>query len=219
MRQQDFETIIFDLDGTLIDTARDVQHCSNITLKRMGIRTITLAQAKLSIGPGSDNFARITLGEENGHRFEEFIQLYRSIYKDKCLDNSKPFPGIVDVLKCLKGKKLLVATNKPTIYTIKILHGLNLLDYFEFVLGPEDVLHQKPYPDMIDLGIRRVGGKTSTTIMIGDTDNDIKAAQRAGVATCAVTWGYGPMDILKQLQPDYLINRTSQILEIVNGKI
>ena len=98
MKAYNFETLIFDLDGTLIDTARDVQHCSNITLERMGIRTITLAQAKLSIGPGSDNFARITLGEDNGYRFEEFIQLYRSIYKDKCLDFSKPFPGIVDVL-------------------------------------------------------------------------------------------------------------------------
>ena len=218
MRGRHFETVIFDLDGTLIDTARDVHACSNITLERMGIRTISLEEAKLSIGPGSDNFARITLGERDMFRFEEFITLYREIYQHKCLVHSKPFPGIVDVLDKLNNRNLLVATNKPLVYSEKILAELDVLRYFRSVLGPEDVRHQKPYPDMVELGIRRVNGSAATTLMIGDTDNDIEAAKRAGVHTCAVTWGYGPLEVLEKLNPDYIINNADEIPAIVNGR-
>lgn len=217
MKSTRIDTIIFDLDGTLLDTAGDVHRCSNMALERMGIRTITLKEAKLSIGPGSDNFARITLGEDNAHRFTEFITIFRELYRDRCLDTTRPFPGIVELLKELGDRHLLVATNKPTIYSRHILEGLSLLDYFKAVLGPEDVLHIKPHPEMITLGVARGGGDGEATIVVGDTDNDIRAAQNAGVRACAVTWGYGPLPVLEKHRPDYIINEPSELLGIVNG--
>jgi len=214
-----FETIIFDLDGTLLDTAKDVQKCSNIALKRMGLRTLSFEEAKLSIGPGADNFARVTLGEDNVHRFNEFIRVYRDIYQYECLEYTKPFPGIIELLEQLQNRRLLIATNKPTIYSNHILKGLHILDYFEMVIGPEDVEHLKPYPDMIEIGIQRAGGSTESTIMVGDTDNDILAAQAAGVEICAVAWGYGPMEILQECNPNYIVKTTDELYSILNGSL
>jgi phosphoglycolate phosphatase len=212
-----FNTIIFDLDGTLLDTARDVQKCSNIVLKQMGLRTLSLEDAKLSIGPGADNFAKVTLGENNVHRFKEFIRKYRDIYQHECLEYTKPFPGVLELLERLHDKHLLVATNKPTIYSNHILSELRILEYFDMVIGPGDVERPKPYPDMIELGIRRSAGAAESTVMVGDTDNDILAAQAAGVEVCAVAWGYGPLEILHKFNPNYIVNNANELYKVLNG--
>lgn len=208
-------TIIFDLDGTLLDTVQDVHFCSNAALREMGLPPISLAQAKRSIGPGSDTFSRITLGEEHMHRFGEFIKIYRKYYRDKCIDKTRPFPGIIEVLQQLQDTNLLVATNKPLKYTNVILENLQLMHYFKSVLGPEDVAHPKPEPDMILLGLQRVGDIPERTLMVGDTDNDIAAARAANVISCAACWGYGDAESLKNAKPDFFSETPASLLDII----
>ena len=114
---------------------------------------------------------------------------------------------------------MLVATNKPTAYTNHILKGLGLFQRFLSVIGPEDVAHLKPHPDMIQLGIKRAKGKVDSTLVVGDTDNDINAAKRAGAKVCAVAWGYGPTDILERQKPDFMIGQPHELLDVVNGSV
>lgn len=212
-----FTTIVFDLDGTLLDTAPDVHYCSNQALRAMGLPEITLTQARASIGPGPDNFARVTLGEHNMHRFGEFITRFRELYAEHCLVYTRPFPGVIDLLRKLAGYRLAIATNKPGPYTRRILEGLNLAQYFQAVICPEEVEHLKPHPEMILTAIQRTGGSAETTLVVGDTDNDIYAARAAGVTACAVLWGYGPRAVLEALMPDFVASSPEELLAVLNG--
>ncbi len=214
-----FTTIIFDLDGTLLDTAPDVHYCSNQVLVMMGLAEISLERARASIGHGPDNFARMTLGEENVHRFGEFISRFRELYGMHCLVRTRPFPGVVELLAKLRGHRLAIATNKPRPYTRRMLDGLDLGHYFHAIICPEQVRHLKPHPEMILTAIERTGGSLQSTVVVGDTDNDILAARAAGVAACAVTWGYGPRATLEALHPDFLISSPKELLAVLNGHI
>ncbi len=211
----DFEAIIFDLDGTLVDTAPDVWRSANHTLRLMGLREITLEQAQRSIGPGPDNFARIVLPQGQLDRFDEFISLFRQHYADHCLDNTQPFPGVIQLLQQLDFIRKAVASNKPRVYTEKILDQLGLMPFFDTVVGPEDVQRVKPEPDMLLLAAQRLEARPARTLMVGDTDNDILAARRAGMPTCAVTYGYSPKTVLLALRPDYLIDSPLDLLEVL----
>ncbi len=210
-------TIVFDLDGTLLDTAPDVHLCSNLALRAMGLPEISLAQARASIGPGPDNFARVTLGDRHVHRFGEFIALFRQLYQERCLIQTRPFPGVVEMLERLEGYQLAIATNKPASYTGRILAGLELERYFSVVICPEDVAHLKPHPEMIVAAMARTGATAATTLVVGDTDNDICAGRAAGARTCAVTWGYGPRAALEPLRPDFIISKPAELLELLDG--
>jgi len=183
----------------------------------MGLPEISLEQARASIGPGPDNFARVTLGEHNVHRFSEFIALFRELYQDRCLLHTKPFPGIRELLERLQGYKLAIATNKPGPYTKRILAGLDLARYFAVVICPEEVAHLKPHPEMILAAMARTGGTAATTLVVGDTDNDIRAGKAAGACTCAVTWGYGPRVTLEPLQPDFFIAEPEDLIALLDG--
>lgn len=212
-----FTTIVFDLDGTLLDTAPDVHLCSNLALRAMGLPEISLAQARASIGPGPDNFARVTLGEQHMHRFGEFIALFRQLYQERCLIQTRPFSGVVELLERLQGYQLAIATNKPGLYTRRILAGLALARYFAVVICPEEVAHLKPHPEMILTAMARTRATASTTLVVGDTDNDIHAGKAAGARTCAVTWGYGPRATLEALLPDFVIAKPAELLELLDG--
>ena len=213
-----FDLLIFDLDGTLLDTAPDVLTCANIALAEMGLPQLTLEQIKKAIGPGPDNFVRITLGESNLHRREEFYTIFRSCYIEKCADKTRLFPGVRELLDQLPPLKLSVATNKPLVYSEKILRHLNLSDSFDLVVGPELVKHVKPHPGMVEYALKHFRIDPSRALMIGDTDNDILSAQAAHVRTCAVGWGYSDINDLKKLAPDYIVNEPGELLDILQLK-
>ena len=215
-----FDILIFDFDGTLVNTAPDVHTCCNLTLAQMDLGQISLEQAKLAIGPGPDNFATITLGKNNVHRLDEFIQIFRHHYNEHCLDKTTLFPGIKKLLTVLSGHKMVIASNKPRVYTNVIIEGLGQHSHFDLLVGPEDVNQLKPHPEMLVYAIKKLGGNADTTLMIGDTDNDILAAQAAKVTSCAVCWGYAPRETLVDAKPDFFIKHPSDLIEIVyNGRL
>ncbi|HDZ11223.1 MAG TPA: HAD family hydrolase, partial [Bacteroidetes bacterium] len=161
-------------------------------------------------------FAEIVIPEERQDLFDEFIRLFRQCYMAHLTDRTRPFRGVRDTLKRMRDIDLIlaVATNKPRRFTVKLLKDLNLLDYFTHILTPEDVPHRKPAPDIILKALEITGTPASETLFIGDTDNDILSGKAAGVWTCGVTYGYGPVELLKKLKPDFLVDRPDGISEI-----
>jgi phosphoglycolate phosphatase-like HAD superfamily hydrolase len=160
------------------------------------------------------------VGKENLHRLDEFISLFRRCYANHCLDNTTLFAGVEEMLQALNEYKLAIASNKPNVYTTSILEGLDQRSRFDLIIGPEDVKHLKPHPEMLHYAINALSGRPETSLMIGDTDNDILAAQAANVVSCAVGWGYAPRNKLRETNPDYFINSPVDLLKIVqNGKI
>lgn len=210
-----YKTIIFDLDGTLLDTAPDVLVCANLARAEIGLPAITLAEAKKAIGPGPDNFAKYTIGDPDPKLAEKFLKIFRSHYSQHLLDNTRPFPGIPELLQQLDGFALMVATNKPRVYSTQILGANGLLPFFRAVIGPEDVAHNKPYPDMMYKALELTTDRPESAIMIGDTDNDMKSARAAAIDFCAVSWGYAPIEILAQDRPEYIIHQPDELLPII----
>jgi len=212
-----YDTIVFDLDGTLADTMPDVAYGVNQALGRMGFPPISFEQVKKAIGPGRDEFIKTIFPGEVNPDAKTFLSIFREIYWEHCLENTKLFEGMGGVLSDFRNLNLGVASNKPKIFTEKILDGLGIRPIFNEVMGPEDVTHAKPHPEMIIKIMERVEGEPSRTLFIGDTDKDILAGQKAGVGVCGVRYGYGAVEDIEQLKPDYLIRFPAELVEIVRN--
>lgn len=215
------ELVIFDLDGTLVDTAVDVHICLNAALQAMRLPQISMQLAKKAIGPGPKDFIKYVLGEENRGRAEEFHAAFRPIYQQHCADHAEPFDGILPLLNELKerGVKIVVATNKARKDTDIMLAVLDLEFYFDAILSRDDVAHPKPEPDMLLEACRRLHVLPEAALMLGDTDNDILSGRAAGIKSCLALWGYSDhFDELKKIST-YSAEHPLDVLDIVESEI
>jgi phosphoglycolate phosphatase len=211
-----YDLIIFDLDGTLLDTAPDVHRCVNDTLKKMSLPTIDLQQTRAAIGPGPDNFAKLTLGKLAEKRFEEFLALFRPLYFRESVTLTRPFSNIEPLLSELTRVKKAVASNKSLRFSLHILDALSMTTYFDLVVGPELVEKPKPAADMIEYVLDAMHVEKNKAIIVGDTDNDLVSGKAAGIDTCAALWGYGDERIFHELNPNYIIKDPLELLQIIS---
>ncbi len=215
-----FKTILFDLDGTLVDTVEDVHFCINQARAQMGLPPISREKSRESIGPGPNKFVEIVLPPERQDELDDFIRIFRACYIDHLSDHSRPFPEVKEMLTELERRGLVLtgATNKPRRYTEKLLRDVGLLHFFPHIFTPDDVANRKPAPDIILRALEVTETLPEDALFVGDTDNDILAGKAAGVWTCGVTYGYGPREIFVRLRPDFLIDRPTELLDIVELK-
>ncbi len=217
MRDQ-IRTVIFDLDGTLIDSILDITHCANLALSQLDMPPVTVEQTKKVIGPGDKKFTRMMLPQGEEKRAEEFLRLYRSFYIERCTQATRLYPGVKQVLDRLGKFKLVLTTNKPRYMAEKILRHFGLLECFRLCLSPEDVSNPKPDPEMICKALSLLGEAPQRAMVVGDTGNDILAGKRAGTKTCAVTYGYSPRELLEKEEPDFIIDYLTDLIGLVDGK-
>ncbi len=216
-----FDLVIFDLDGTLVDTETDVYNSLNLALEKMALPRITLDTAKKAIGPGPNEFIKHVLGEHNLHRAEEFRDIFRPIYWRHCTDHSKLFDGIMPLLIELKNKRihLAIATNKARSGTDPILQALNVLDFFHLIMTRTEVENPKPAPDMILAACERLNVPPEKTLMLGDTDNDILAARAAGVKSALALWGYSDHKQALTKLASFAVDHPLKVLELIESEI
>jgi phosphoglycolate phosphatase len=212
-----FDTVIFDLDGTLVDTVADVTAGVNHALEILGFSPLSVEEVKKAVGPGKEEFVRILFPDDANPDVESFLTLFREFYWDHCLDKTDLYPGMKDVLTGLRDRKLAIASNKPSRFTIKILEGLGIREWFQVVLGPEDVLHAKPHPEMILKVISSMDAYPYKTLLVGDTDKDMLAGRGAGVSLCGVEYGYGLPGELSRVKPEFIITVPSDLLGILKN--
>ena len=212
-----FSTVIFDLDGTLADTLQDVGNAINESLRHLGFPPLSIEQIRKAIGPGKDTFIQRIFPDVENPDYSSFIRYFREVYWDHCLDRTRLFDGIISVLERLKDCGLGVASNKPRRFSEKILQGLGVRDRFQTVLGPEDVKHSKPHPEMVTKAIEVLGGRPSKTLFVGDTDHDMLAGRDAGVRICAVRYGYGEWESLRRQKPDFIANSPAEVIDIIDN--
>ncbi|MFH1007274.1 MAG: HAD-IA family hydrolase [Candidatus Latescibacterota bacterium] len=218
-------TIIFDLDGTLVDSSRDILNSVNLALKEMGLPEVDMEQARKGIGPGSDVFAQTMLAPEQYHRWEELLERYRRCYVDHCTERSTLYPGVKELIGHLsngspsKPPYLAVATNKPHSMTDRILEHFGLFRRFRMIVGPEDVTHLKPDPEMVQIILETTGSSPGETLLVGDTDNDIRAGKDAHILTCGAAYGYFPKEHLLAQHPDFLIEAPLDLLTVLDGRL
>jgi phosphoglycolate phosphatase len=209
-------TIIFDLDGAIVDTAPDLLHATNHVLERHGLPPVDASVIRPVVGSGARWMIEAALAA-NGHRanpseLNDYVDEFVVYYSDNIAVSSRPYPGLEDALSSLKerGARLGVCTNKRTALARKLLAELNLAPYFEAVVGGDSLAVRKPNPEHLLQTIREVGGDQETAIMVGDSGVDIEAARAAGTPVIGVSFGYSPAPI-EELRPDRVIHHFSEL--------
>ena len=187
---------IFDLDGTLIDTAPDLIASLNHAIAPAGLAPYGIEDTKILVGRG----VRVMIERAFEHRdrtldedtFDACFERFSEHYRAGIPGESRPYPGIVEALDRLKstGFDLAVCTNKRESFTMPLLEALGLTGYFTAITGGDTFAFRKPDPRHITETIARAGGDVANAVMVGDSSNDIDSAKGAGVATIAVTFGY-----------------------------
>ena len=192
----DRPTILFDLDGTLADTARDLVHTMNVLLVRHGRTTVPEDQIRRMVGAGArkimDRGFAATGDPVNEAQLDKLFEEFIEHYSDHIADHTVLFPGVLAQLDALttSGAKLAVCTNKPEGLTHRLLEALEITHFFPVVIGGDTLPVRKPDPLHLHEAVTRSGGSISSTIMVGDSAPDFDAARAAEVRSICVTFGY-----------------------------
>ena len=208
--------LVFDLDGTLIDTAPDLVDTLNVMLAREGLAPVPYETARNFIGGGAR--AMIARGIEAEGRvmpqakLEQMFAEFIAHYSEHVADRSRPFPGLIDALDELAagGYRFAVCTNKLERLSLLLLDALALSRRFEAICGQDTFGMQKPDPEVLRRTIKAAGGSLQRAIMIGDSGTDIRTAQAAGVPVIAVDFGYSDRPVA-EFNPDRIISHFAQL--------
>ena len=209
-------TIVFDLDGTLIDTAPDLVETLNVIFAREGLaplpydtaRNLVGGGAKTMIARGVEAEGRVLSPAKLEHMFADFI----AHYSDHLADRSRPFPGLPDALDILaaRGCQFAVCTNKLERLSTLLLKQLDLADRFVTICGQDTFGIQKPDPEILRRTVAAADGTMQRTIMIGDSNTDIRTARAAGVPIIAVEFGYSERPVA-EFAPDRTISNFADL--------
>ena len=206
-------TIVFDLDGTLIDTAPDLIDALNFTLAGHALPTVPYAQARSLIGGGAWGMIERALGRTAATA--DVDTLYASFvahYGEHIADRSRPFPELEPVLERLAqaGHRFAVCTNKLEALSKRLLDALQLSDRFTAICGPDTFGIYKPDPQMFRATVLKAGGEPHRAVMVGDSITDIRTARAAKVPVIAVDFGYTDVPVAA-LRPDRIISAFAQL--------
>ncbi len=199
-----FRYYLFDIDGTLVDSALDICGAIREVLAGTEQAEVPFEFLRGYIGRHLIDLFTDLFPEAPPDRIESMIQQYRQIYPARGHASTSLYPGVVEGLSALGGRKS-TATTKGTPTTRVVLEKFGLLGFFHHVQGT-DGFPCKPAPDVLLRAIEGIAGDVSDCLMVGDSPTDMEAGRRAGVKTCAVTYGYGKRDDLARWEPDYWIS-------------
>jgi phosphoglycolate phosphatase len=204
--------LMWDLDGTLVDSRVDLAAAANAMRSRYGLDALPVPKITAMIGDGLELLVTRALeGRVEGGECElgEAIGRYREHYNDHCVDETKVYDGLNDVLHTLHagGMPMVVVTNKPEGFARRIVQELGLAPYFRGVVGGDSCTTKKPEPAMLQRGRELAGvaeADVTKCVMIGDNWTDITGGRNAGMPTCAVQWGFGDPVKLYAAEPHFI---------------
>lgn len=200
------ELMIFDLDGTLIDTSHDLMNAVNFALQQCGKDPLSLERVIGYVGDGARKLLERALARPSEAELQTALQHFRAHYAAHLADFSRLYPGMIDVLAHFRAKKKAVLTNKPHEITLALLQRLNLSLQFEVIQGGQTHLPLKPDPTSLQNLLVHLQIEAPRAVIIGDGENDMLAGKAAGVKTCAATYGFRSGKDLLALQPDFVIH-------------
>ena len=212
---QAVDLLIFDLDGTLIESKWDIAAAVNLTLAELKLPERTQEEIFGFVGDGIKRLLRLAVGENNQERYEQALTVFRGHYLSHCLDCTKFYPGIEPVLSHFAGKLMAVATNKSLEYTTKILNKLGA-HHFAYIVGGDDGYGLKPDPRMLIKIMDNLNVAKHRAVLIGDSTNDINGGHNAGIEVCAVGYGMGDREKMAACKPDWFIEKPEELIGLFN---
>jgi phosphoglycolate phosphatase len=211
-----YDLLIFDLDGTLVDTAPDIARALNATLTEAGLPTHSTEAVIRMVGDGVIQLVERAVGAAGEGRVKELAVRFRERYIAQPIVDTKPFPGVAETMAALSRFTKAVATNKPGCLARAILAELGLAKYFIAVLGEDDVAQRKPSPEGVDRLRAMAGTARQRTLFVGDSPVDAATAEAAGIDVCLATYGYGDPAALGSLPARFRIERFEQLPKLLS---
>jgi len=188
--------IVWDLDGTLVDSAPDLASALNKVLDKRGFFTLSLNEVRTMIGNGVPKLVERGFNavgvRPDAAQLDELVAMFVKEYQACATDKTRPYPGVVDALQAIHNMNIPmgVCTNKPEAFTRQILEGLGLSGFFSSVVGGDSTHARKPDPEPVLACLRGLVSEPALSLMIGDSIHDVHAAHAAGVSIGVVPWGY-----------------------------
>ncbi len=211
------DLIIFDLDGTLVDSKRDLAQSVNATRKRFGLPSIENDLVYSYVGNGAPVLIRKALGPDYGDaEIQKALEYFLGYYREHMLDDTTLYPGVRESLDRLRdeGVRLSVLTNKPVHFSREILAGLGVSGHFFRVYGGNSFEQKKPDPIGVYALLSESGVPREKAMIVGDSAVDVLTARNAGLAVCGVTYGFQP-ETLREQPPDFTVDRMEQLADML----
>lgn len=211
----DAEAVIFDLDGTLLDTLGDLTDSVNVSLQKFDIPIRSQEEVKSFVGKGLRTLMKkAVLGGEENPQFEEVFEFFREYYRTHCNIKTKPYEGVLELMKELQGRgiKMAIVSNKIDA-GVKELNEMFFAQYTDVAIGERNGISRKPAPDSVNEAIRILGVEKKHAMYVGDSDVDILTAKNAELRCVSVTWGFRDEEFLLKHGAGNVIHRPLELLE------
>ena len=217
-RTMRYDTIIWDLDGTLLDTLDDLAAATNHALRTWGMRERTRDEVRQFVGNGVRMLiTRAVDGGEENPLFDNVFRTFKEYYIDHCQDTTRLYDGIMETLLSLRrmGIRMGVVSNKLQAGVTE-LNAAWLDGMMDVAVGEREGTKRKPAPDMVEIAMREMGAKRETTVYIGDSDVDIETARNARLDCISVLWGFRDREFLIEHGAKTLVSRPQDIIDIIS---
>jgi phosphoglycolate phosphatase len=213
------DLLIFDLDGTLVDSKQDLADSVNATRAFMGLAPLPLEQVSSYVGNGAPMLVRRALPDADEAQLAHGLEHFLDYYREHMLDSTTLYPGVRDALDELHGAHvpLAILTNKPVRFSIQLMEGMGLDLHFFRIYGGNSFAEKKPHPMGINMLVAESGAARDRTIMVGDSAVDVLTARNACVKSCGVTWGFQP-ETFVEASPDILVDDLRTLAGMVLSK-
>jgi len=215
------QLVLFDLDGTLVDSVPDLAHCLDMMLEVLGRPPVGEARTREWVGNGAEALVRRALtgemdGEPDNVLFQQAFELFSEFYIHNS-DRSRLYPGVRDGIEHLQQAncKLGCITNKRGKFTEPLLRSLGLYDKFSIIISGDTLPRKKPDPMPLQHAMGSLGVSAEQTLMIGDSRNDVEAARAAGTAVLCVSYGYNYGDDIANARPDRVVDSLAELRELI----
>lgn len=212
------EVLLFDLDGTLVDSATDLHRAMNMSLNALQLPTVTEAQVRVWVGKGTALFCQSTLqhltGKVDPAQQQQLLDTFLKIYNaDPCVE-TQPFDGILEFLEwgLAQKKTMICVTNKPEAPARAIVDQLGMTHYFADVIGGDRFEERKPHPRQLLHCVEQYAQSKDQVLMIGDSSNDVEAARRAGIDCVVVSYGYNHGESILDCQPQQVVDNLCELI-------
>ncbi len=212
--KKEIDLFIYDLDGTLIDSAEDITHAVNHMLTELKLPNRSKEEVRGFIGEGVQSLIKRSLGEEHQTKAERGFQILKTYYREHLLDHTKLYPDVQQALQHFHAKKQVVVTNKPEDFSTRILEGLRIRSFFQKVIGGDSMHTKKPSPESIFHILKEFSIIPDRAVIVGDSLIDIETGRNAKITTCAVTYGLVDAKIMRTSGADFVIDRFRELVEL-----
>ncbi len=218
---RDIKFIIFDMDGTLLDSLTDLQNTLNYCFRKVGFPERSYQEVRSFVGNGLRTLIeRAALQGTTDKKIDEILEIFKPHYMMHCMDFTAPYEGIRDMLAKLKedGYKMAIVSNKAD-EALKHLSQQFFGDYIDVAIGERAGMDKKPAPDLVYLAMEELGATKENTVYVGDSEVDYQTAVNSGLPCISVLWGFRDKELLEEYGSDCFANTPEDVVKILEDKL